>query len=210
MDKKTIASAFLMSSWLFLFCTGFLIDSSPFRSDLAVASKAATDSTITTTYTLRKIITPNTVADTMRVVVRQKVVAYPRAETSKQYWQRLRFLVQSFSGTIFTWTPTNIAFLSILAGLIGSIMYLLKFADSLNFHQRRIYFVGGAIQGFAVYLMLISGVFLVTNDPFANVTAAQYVRLAGLVSLASFTCGYKPDLFISLVDNVSPIGNKPK
>lgn len=199
MDKKFIASVVLIFIWLLLFCVGFLIDSTSFRKDLNIASKSAYDSTVQVSYSSKKML-----MDTVRVIVKKEVTSFPSPESPKEYVSRMKLLAQSFFGTIFTWTPTNIAFLSILSGLIGSLLYLINTIDVLFLSQKKAFFVGGAIQGFAIYLMLISGVFLVTNDPFGNVTAGQYVRLAGLVSLASFTCGHNPKMFISLLNTVTP------
>jgi len=42
---------------------------------------------------------------------------------------------------------------------------------------------------------LWQGWIITTNDPFANPTPDQYVRIAGLLSFVSFVVGYDPTRF---------------
>ncbi len=51
------------------------------------------------------------------------------------------------------------------------------------------------IQGFVIFLLLVSGLFLLGDDPFSNLTQSKYIRLAGSASLFSFVAGYKPRVF---------------
>jgi hypothetical protein len=51
------------------------------------------------------------------------------------------------------------------------------------------------MRSFLVYLAFIAGVFITTNEPFANPTPDQYVRLAGLLSFVGFLVGYDPTKF---------------
>src|SRR5205085_9784850 len=60
-------------------------------------------------------------------------------------------------------------------------------------------YVAAFIRGFFAYLFLISGLLLLDDQPFTNPAAAQYVRLAGFLSLLSFVISYQPRLFNTLL-----------
>jgi hypothetical protein len=56
--------------------------------------------------------------------------------------------------------------------------------------------------GFFIYLFMISGMLLASNNPFAATTPDQYLRLAGTASLVAFVVGWKPELLSRLVAQV--------
>ena len=56
-----------------------------------------------------------------------------------------------------------------------------------------------AFRSFVVYLFLLAGIFLATGDPFKDLGAAGYLRLAGLVSAVAFAVGYDPSRFTELL-----------
>jgi hypothetical protein len=60
-------------------------------------------------------------------------------------------------------------------------------------------YVAAIIRGFFAYLFLISGLLLLDDQPFTTPTAAQYVRLAGFLSLLSFVISYQPRFFNMLI-----------
>ena len=61
-----------------------------------------------------------------------------------------------------------------------------------------------AIRGLVVYLVLISGLFIVGGDPMGDASdqlsaLTQYMRLAGLFSFFGYLAGYDPTVFTSLL-----------
>jgi hypothetical protein len=99
---------------------------------------------------------------------------------------------------LLCYTPTSVAFLAAISGVLGALGRIARLspqhtnpANDDNTHP----YLSGAVRGFFVYLATISGVLVVSDDPFTNPTAAQYLRIAGLVSLFSFMVSYNPGLF---------------
>ncbi|MGE3153854.1 MAG: hypothetical protein AB7G48_03025 [Nitrospiraceae bacterium] len=127
-------------------------------------------------------------------------------------------------------TPTNVAFLSVLAGFLGGCTSVLNDRHLLQeeIHraqevgdqgrvsrlERRIRFMGESpivsmMRGFVVYLAIISGIFLVISNPFDNPSMDQFIRLAGLFSVVAFMMGYDPTRFEDLLEKVSSLSQKP-
>ncbi len=129
-------------------------------------------------------------------------------------------------------TPTNVALLCVLAGLLGALGARANLrtgrpllgargaapggpggnggdgasgADGpvLTVHIDNVNpYLSGALRGFFVYLMVISGLLVMLGNPFENITPFSYIRFAGLLSLFSFAVSYDPDLFSSLLQRV--------
>ena len=118
------------------------------------------------------------------------------------------------------YTPTNIAFLSVLCGFIGGCTskvfdsgdlpeQLQKAIDAqetelIRSLKRRIAYLTESpllsmLRGFITYIAAIAGILLVIGDPFANPTALQYIRTAGIISLITFVMGYDPTRFEELI-----------
>ena len=122
------------------------------------------------------------------------------------------------------YTPTNIAFLSVLCGFIGGCTS--KIFDSgdlpeqlqkaieaqevelIRSLKRRLSYLTESpllsmLRGFITYIAAIAGILLVIGDPFANPTALQYIRTAGIISLITFVMGYDPTRFEELITKLS-------
>lgn len=54
-------------------------------------------------------------------------------------------------------------------------------------------------RGFFVYLAMLSGLLVLTGDPFDKPSPGQYVRLAGTCSLFCFIVGWQPELLKSII-----------
>lgn len=127
------------------------------------------------------------------------------------------------------YTPTSIALLSMLAGLMGgcsSLMYdhedleeQIKGAQAEGNHQMakrlalRLSYLSESpfssmLRGFLVYLAIISGILLAISDPFKVTSADQFIRLAGLFSVIAFVMGYDPTRFEDLIDTLSSLSHK--
>lgn len=127
------------------------------------------------------------------------------------------------------YTPTNVALLSMLAGLMGgcsSLMYdhgdleeQIKSAQAEGNQQlaRRLTLrlsylsespFSSMLRGFLVYLAIISGILLAISNPFEVTSADQFIRLAGLFSVIAFVMGYDPTRFEDLIDTLSSLSHK--
>ena len=105
---------------------------------------------------------------------------------------------------ILCYTPTNIILLSILTGLLGALGRCATLHDvttARNEQDEKIPldpfnpYLSGVIRGLFTYLLIISGMIIAFQQPFAAPTPDQYVRLAGITSLASFVVSYNPRHF---------------
>jgi len=127
------------------------------------------------------------------------------------------------------YTPTNVALLSMLAGLMGgcaSLMYdhgdlqeQIKNAEAEGNHQMasrltlRLSYLSESpfssmLRGFLVYLAIISGILLAISEPFKVTSADQFIRLAGLFSVIAFVMGYDPTRFEDLIETLSSLSHK--
>ena len=116
------------------------------------------------------------------------------------------------------YTPTNIAILCCLAGLLGASGNQVKLGpdshktDGLD---RTYPLLSALTRSFFVYIVLISGTFVLLPDPFPDPylpgstqhSPAEmrelYIRLAGLVSLLSFVVSYKPKHFVTAFKRIT-------
>jgi hypothetical protein len=120
-------------------------------------------------------------------------------------------LIGDFVAALVLFTPINVAFLTLLAGLVGGC------ASHITFHRarpaagddERSLFrsespAASMLRSFAVYLAYLAAIFVVSDDPFAAPSQAQYVRIAGTLSLLAFVVGYDPTRFTAIFDFASP------
>jgi hypothetical protein len=109
----------------------------------------------------------------------------------------LQELLVNGAAVVVSYTLTNVAILCILAGLLGTLGAKARLGsdsdqeDGADTTSPR---NSAALRGFLVYLCLIAGVLILCDDPAAP-TQKQYVRLAGIISLAGFVVNYRPALF---------------
>ena len=96
-------------------------------------------------------------------------------------------------------TVTNVAFLCCLSSLLGGI-YRAATRVRSDDESVSVRYLPYLIQGFAMYLLLISGLLLVGEEPFSAPSQSKYIRLAGSASILSFLGGYKPRLFIEILE----------
>lgn len=95
---------------------------------------------------------------------------------------------------IVTYTPTNIAILCCVASITGSSG--IRHDDSLEKYRSSV------VRGFFVYILLMSGLLLISGDPFNAPTQSQYIRLAGMSAVFGFIVGWHPGVVAKLMDNV--------
>jgi hypothetical protein len=125
------------------------------------------------------------------------------------------FEMRAFFISLLTYTPTNIAVLTICSSLCGGC------ASSLITHSRHTTGNGGksgdlegemttrgienpigsVIRGFVVYMAFLGGVYISTNAPFDAATAEQYARAAGAISLLAFVVGFDQTVFKNILQS---------
>jgi hypothetical protein len=127
---------------------------------------------------------------------------------------------------ILTYTPTNVALLSVLAGFLGGCSSLLLYEDAkpastavdesgkpLPDEERLAFLtenpVNSGLRGFAIYLTFLAGTVLGANQPFATTTQDQYCRMAGAVAILAFAVGYDPTFFRQFISAL-PKKSKPQ
>jgi hypothetical protein len=139
----------------------------------------------------------------------------------------------SFSGLIalffvlLTFTPPNLAILSALAAVAGAAGRWMTDGTSLdgpanngkgysnNSTMPFSRWVSGVLlsalaRGFFVYLALLSGLLVLTGDPFDNPTPGQYVRLAGTCSLFCFIVGWQPGVLSGMINRFITVSQLEK
>ena len=95
---------------------------------------------------------------------------------------------------LVTYTPTNMAILCCVASITGSSG--IRHDDSLEKYRSSV------VRGFFVYILLMSGLLLVSGDPFNAPTQGQYIRLAGMSAVFGFIVGWHPGVVAKLMDTV--------
>jgi small-conductance mechanosensitive channel len=107
---------------------------------------------------------------------------------------------------LFVYTPTNVAILSIFAGLLGALgrcatLHVITKREDEEFPEDPINpYLSGVVRGFIVYLLIISGMIIILESPPISPTGPdQYVRLASVISVASFIVSYNPRYFGKLL-----------
>ena len=130
----------------------------------------------------------------------------------------------NLSHAAFTYTPINVAMLCVLSALVGGCSSRVQTLKGL---ERRIDKAREAgetekverlelradylheqpmqsmLRGFLVYIVSVSGMLLITSEPFAAPTPEQFIRLAGLLSTIAFALGYDPTRLEDLVQGIA-------
>jgi hypothetical protein len=124
-----------------------------------------------------------------------------------------RALIASGQGGLLSWlivlfvyTPTNIAMLSLLMGLLGALgrcatLSTNEEGDEESEQDTINPLLSGVIRGFIVYLLTISGLLIVLEEaPLSPAGPEPYIRLAAIISVTSFIVGYNPKYFGKLLN----------
>ena len=220
----------LFVAWLLLFTLGMTIDSEKYRTvlseggaeDLVRTPAGSADLDIQIADTL---VASRVDGDTVLVRLSEQTpspdtgaTAQPDQQAPSQVSDTLNDGAAT-SGTpslldyfwalivvVLVFTPPNLALLSCLAGVLGVIgryAGLTLDEDTISGVDRTSPVMSGILRGFFVYLMVISGLLVLLQDPIlGTVSPGQYVRFAGLISLTSFYVNYDPDMFAQLLDRV--------
>jgi len=124
------------------------------------------------------------------------------------------------------YTPSNVAFLAMLSGLIGG-------CASIITHSRHLQEANGSrksgsglpsasevyrtespvasmFRSLVAYLAFMAGILVTTVAPFTTTTPEQYIRLASAVSFFAFVVGYDPTKFQGLMSLSFPVKSPSK
>lgn len=110
--------------------------------------------------------------------------------------------VTAFFYSVLVYTPTNMALLTLFAGLLGGCVSNIKYSmmtkeerANLKPHEDAILSenpLSATMRGFVIYLCMVAGLYVVLDDPFKDSSPGQYARLAGSMSLVAFIVGFDP------------------
>jgi hypothetical protein len=116
-------------------------------------------------------------------------------------------LLRHWSIVFTCYTLTNVALLCCFASLLGACGRRAKLEVYEEAEESAVgnQYVASLIRGFFIYLVLLSGVLILFDQPFSAPSQQQYLRLAGFVSLLSFLVGYNPHLFARLLARIAEL-----
>ena len=101
-------------------------------------------------------------------------------------------------------TFTNPGILSCLAAFLGGVAKRVQ-PDSLpsgtenDGPSAAAAYMSAVVRGFFLYLVMLSGLLLLTTKAITDSTQEQYVQLAGTVSVLAFMVGYDADFFFRIM-----------
>jgi hypothetical protein len=106
---------------------------------------------------------------------------------------------------VFCHTVPNMAILCCLSAFLGVVASraVSGVPQSGPTQERLSIYVAAVTRGFFVFLVIVSGTILLSEQSFMNLTQERYIRLTGLASLFSFAVGYNPSVFVNLLERVT-------
>ncbi len=111
---------------------------------------------------------------------------------------QVHFTVSTFLTVLIAWTPTNVAVLSLFAGLFGGLIREQLIRISQEDASRPAGLIGrelaGVFSGVVVYILVLAYLLFTRRDPFAVTTEAMYFQMAGLISFSAFFAGFWSDI----------------
>lgn len=190
----------LMSFWLFLFAGGIMIDTQQSRAVISPAGVEALDGIALDSA---KVLADSALGRTTNGTDSASAEEILLSQLAREENQRQQYLV-AWIVTILFFLPTNLAAMCLVSGTLGAFGAHVNLDNNENHNGEGTDsinpYVSGALRGFFVYLVLVSGLLLLTENPFQAATPSQYVRLAGFLSLTSFIVSYRPEFFGRLVE----------
>jgi hypothetical protein len=157
--------------WIVLFAAGILINSAPYREQIAAPDPSA----------------------------------------------NLGNIIFNWIVVLLVYTPTNIAMLSLLTGLLGALgrcatLHVIEGDEAVEIPKDPINpYLSGVLRGFMTYLLIISGlIVLLETPPLQPQSYDQYVRMASVISVVSFIVSYNPKNFGALLHRAAEAMKKKK
>jgi hypothetical protein len=198
---------FVFAVWISLFTAGTLVDSEPYRRVISPqgVEEARTNGAPSEQDSLaRTRLSGDTTsfqsgrsAASSSDSTGPALLAAAEPPTDSTLWA---FLV-----VLFCFTPPNLAFLCIFAGVLGAMGRRLVLSTRQNHAtlDHTYPLLSALLRSFFVYLTVISGLLVLLENPILGTASpGQYVRFAGLLSLLSFFVSYDPTMFVALLDRV--------
>lgn len=204
---------FALVAWMLLFSMGLLIETVEYRILLAprsVAKQLGVEGRQSLSPTSRELAEsasgPLALKEDTSMAIEDAVGrgTDEQPATSESRRSVLTY-IHAFVASVLCFTPLNLALLTLVAGLAGGCASNITIETMPpNFRanlqaanpQRMLYLqeppVSAAIRGFVVFMCVIAGLYIAIEDPFRDPTPAQYIRLAGLLSIMAFMVGYDP------------------
>jgi hypothetical protein len=184
--SQATAAVAVFLSWLALFAAGITVDTRPSRIAISPSAVAALERTAAPAA--------GASADSAR--------GLPPPANQPQERASGWGLVTAWFVVLTCFLPLNLAWICAASSLLGSFGDRANLADDSGLRRRHDNTnpdVSAILRGFFVYLFMTSGLLLLDDTPFSNATPAQYIRLAGFLSLFSFVVSYQPRLFNQLI-----------
>ena len=139
----------------------------------------------------------------------------PFRETIASEGYSIMEILNAWFVVIFCYTPINLIFLCMIAGMLGSLARIAilhpdpKTKEEIP-EDKSNPLLSGIFRGLFVYLLIVSGTLVINESPFTMPTQVQYARLAGVMSLTSFIMSYNPTTFLKFLAMGSKIPETPK
>jgi len=188
----TPAAQAVFAAWLVLFAGGILVDTKPHRVAISAEGARALDTEVGSSGSSRlpESDDPASTGIPLTRPARSTIKGVPTS------------LAIAWVVVLTCFMPLNLAWLCVASSALGAFGNRVVLADdgdvgtSVDMTHP---YLSALLRGFFVYLFLMSGLLLLDEAPFANGGPAQYVRLAGFLSLFSFMVSYQPRLFRALI-----------
>jgi hypothetical protein len=106
-----------------------------------------------------------------------------------------------YAGVVFaSYTVSNLLVLCVLASLLGALGRQVQLGPSDDDVPLDVSspYISAVIRGFFLYLAVVSGVIVMSDNALVNPTQDIYLRTAGFLSLFAFASSYNPSIFRSL------------
>lgn len=114
---------------------------------------------------------------------------------------------QAWCLTLLIYTPTNLLLLCLASGLLGALgrQASLHASDHSDYNPPDLINpnYSALLRAFLLYLGLVSGILIITDDPITAPSPSQYVRIAGIISLSSFLVNYRSEFFNNILRRLS-------
>lgn len=118
---------------------------------------------------------------------------------------------------ILFWTTSNIGLLACLSSVLGAIGFRCRFTETFDLSREPggvdanvpglllTSYLAAIMRGFGTYTLSLAGLLLVASETLTSPDQVSYLRLAPLVSIASFYSGFNPRTFGGLLNRVKDL-----
>lgn len=199
--------SFIFAIWISLFTAGTLVDSEPYRrviSPQGVAEASGGGLSSEQDSLGRARVTGDTTSlQSGGSASSSDTAANPRP--GEESSPPTDSTILAFLVVLLCFTPPNLAFLCVFAGVLGAMgrRVVLSTRQNHDTLDHTYPLLSALLRSFFVYLAVISGLLVLLENPILGTASpGQYIRFAGLLSLLSFFVNYDPTMFVALLDRV--------